>query len=314
MTSVAIIGGNSFLAKSLLSELAHNKNIKLKVWAKENTSLLENAQFYPYNFPEKPILPNQLLACDFVLYLAGAGIQPGKTVSNKILYHLNLFEPINLINYLASNFYKGTFISFGSYFEIGINNRVVNFTEGDILKAHNPPFNEYIISKRLLSKFIYDKVNLNCPVRLLHFILPNIYGEDENPHRLIPYLVKSFYQNSTVHLSTGKQVRQYLYIKDISQFLANLCRQECLVGGVFNLGGTEQVSPRNIVTMIQKEATVRGLATPAIAFATAQRADAEAPYLGLDDSQARQQLGWAPRTTLEEILPFYFEKYARETH
>ena len=309
---IAIIGGRSFLGRHLIAALTNLQDINLAVWQRQPG--YNNTSYHHFDYPLKKVDVQKLQTYRFIFYCAGAGVQPGSHESPGILYGINLFEPIRIINQLIENNYAGTFVSFGSYFEIGINRQAKKHTEEAVIFSRQAPFNEYIISKRLLSRFVFDKTSGAGMMKLMHFILPNIYGEDENPERLIPYLVKSFYQNSTVQLSAGKQVRQYLYIKDISRFLANLCRQECQVGGVFNLGGTQEVSPRDIVAMIQKEATARSLAIPEIAFATAQRADAEAPYLGLDDSKARQQLGWAPRTTLKEILPLYFEQYARETH
>ena len=103
-----------------------------------------------------------------------------------LIYALNVAVPVKICNQLKQTGYKGVFISFGSYFELGENSDDHFFTETELLQSQRRTRSDYSISKRMFSRFISS---VEMPYKTWHFILPTIYGERESAHRLIPYTI-----------------------------------------------------------------------------------------------------------------------------
>jgi len=49
-----------------------------------------------------------------------------------------------------------------------------------------------------------------------------LYGEDEDPRRFVPYLKEKLKNNEIAELTSGKQIRDYLDVKDAGKLIANL--------------------------------------------------------------------------------------------
>lgn len=141
--------------------------------------------------------------------------------------------------------------------------------------------------------------------------LANVYGPgDTNWKRLIPGMIRWTIQGNTpVIRSDGKQVRQYLFIEDaVDAYLALALKmgiEPTLENGqAFNFAPEQKHSVMEVVNEIVKLANVRGFATmkPTIL----DEAQDETPALELDYFQAREQLGWKPKTSFVMGLTYTF--------
>ena len=97
---------------------------------------------------------DEIIQSDMIVYAAGAGIQSNLKESAGLIYTLNVTVPVKICNELKLNGYKGAFISFGSYFEIGENSANHCFTETELLQSQRKVVNDYSVSKRMFSRFI----------------------------------------------------------------------------------------------------------------------------------------------------------------
>lgn len=310
---VGIIGGNSFLGRHIVEQLSSINQISLLVWTRKgNGSSPHNIKYCIFDHPIIPIKTNELLECETIFYCVGSGIQPGRPSTYKELYGLNLFEPIQIINKLQKKEFKGNFISFGSYFEIGINSQKTEYKEDEVMNTGSTPFNEYSITKRLLTKFIASKLKSNPDLNLSHFILPNIYGENENKQRLIPYLVQQIKSGKEIEMGSGDQVRQYLYVNEISIFFKSFLSKNKNLRGIYNLSGNELISIRQIVEQLIDYSKEFSVNIPEVSFNQVMKQDAAAPYLALNGEKSKQELEWHPTTTIADIIPEYFAKNYEE--
>ena len=116
---------------------------------------------------ESQIDYTQLSKSDIIIYASGAGIQNNLNESAYLIYALNVTAPINICNGLRINNYKGIFISFGSYFELGQTTERHAFTEHEVLTSTFKAPNDYTISKRMLSRFI-DGIHMNLLIGILY--------------------------------------------------------------------------------------------------------------------------------------------------
>ena len=223
--NVAIIGSNSFLAKYIILELVAD-NINPVLYGKSPLHEFPSLEFTLFQYPEYPIDYFGLIKFDIIIYTAGAGIQANLNEAPEIIYELNSFIPIRLASMLAANNYKGKFVAFGSYFEIGKEPNEQYYSEDEVVTSLNKVPNHYCVSKRLLSRYLSSSPQT---LNFYHLILPNIYGKGENPQRLIPYLITALQNKEEMKLTRGQQVRQYIHAADVAKTVLNIIKERYLL-------------------------------------------------------------------------------------
>jgi nucleoside-diphosphate-sugar epimerase len=298
--TIAVIGANSFLATYVIRELVQHE-YQLRLYGRRALQPTDAATFTVFDYPNNPLNFEDLLTVDTIIYTAGAGIQSNVPTSNDLIYHVNAFLPINLIQYLQDKEYKGHVITFGSYFEIG-NSLIEKFyTEEEYITNNNTVPNNYCISKRLLSQYISQKVN-GLDFYLTHFVLPNIYGVGENTTRIIPYLVESIKNKKPIHLSSGTQKRQFLHARDAASIIQKVVDEP--KSGIYNLGDSNVLSIKDVVHMVVDEVPDKeGLD---INFGTITKRDVGMQFLALDPNKVERELNWKASISLVEGIREYF--------
>ncbi len=294
---IGIIGAHSFLAQAIIKQLNRDLTHELVLFG--NYSEENDHQKY-YRIPETSLDIKLLSGLDAIIYCAGAGVQSNKKYPKNIIYEVNAFEPIRIMNQLGEVDYAGKFVSFGSYFEIGNYPLEQPLTEEKVLLSEYPVPNDYCLSKRVFSRFIQNESSVNF--RYLHFILPNIYGYGENENRLIPYLAASIKKGVELSLSSGIQVRQYLHVADIASVVADNLEND--ITGTFNLGSREIISVKQLVGEVIK---ISGEEVRPQFGAISQR-DQGMKYLALDFEKASNTLNFEPEISLQEGIKGYFIK------
>lgn len=246
---ISIIGSNSMLASYIINDLIKAEGIELYLFGKniEHLGNLDlNSRFIYFNFPTKDIDLSLLSNSDLIIYCAATGVQSNQTVDNSITYEINAILPIRIINYLEKISFKGKWISFGSYFEIGNNESLQPYTEEEVISSVKEISNHYCSSKRVFTRFISSGfVNIS----FWHFILPTIYGSHEHPHRLIPYIINALKKELPLKLSKGEQIRQYLHCNDIVN-LIKIIKDTNLKSGVYNVAGNDFIKIAGLVNTI----------------------------------------------------------------
>jgi len=241
---------------------------------------------------------NQCLDADLIIYASGAGIQSNLHEDPSIIYNLNVTAPITLINYLKIHGFSGSFITFGSYFEIGANTEDKRWNEKEILHTDMPVPNDYCVSKRMLTRFA-DSISL--PFEYRHFILPTIYAEYESPFRLIPMTVSNLLQGKDNVYTAGEQVRQYIYIDQVIQIVFNAYDAH-IQSGIYNIEGEETFSVKELVKKIY---SFFNESFDKLHFGGIQRADIGMKNLQLDGTILNKHLSQPSKVLLIDILPKY---------
>ena len=96
---------------------------------------------------------------DVIIYTSGLGVQATMHTKDEDIYTINSFIPISLTEQLEVGGFSGKFISFGSYFEIGIENN-------SFAKVAIPPI---IAGKYSLSASVISPCSITFAL-LLNFI------------------------------------------------------------------------------------------------------------------------------------------------
>ena len=255
-------------------------------------------KFIEINLMDRDLDCTTMLDSDVIVYAIGAGIQSNLKEGAELVFALNVTAPVNICNKLKTLDYKGAFVTFGSYFELGETDLKRPATEEDIIKSDATAPTDYVVSKRMLTRFV---TSYKHDFTHWHFILPTIYGPGENPKRLIPYTINAIRSNEELHFTSGEQVRQYLYVGDVAKLLhaAYIGR---ISSGVYNIAGTETISVRQLVKMICE---VNGKKYDDIYFGKMLRSDVGMKYLALDGKRMHASIGFSPNTKIDDQIRLY---------
>lgn len=305
---IALIGSTAFLAKTILHQFTPNTYEWLLCSRKRPTILPPFASWCLYNAPALPLPIEQLMQCSVIYYCAGAGIQPKHNDNETLIYQLNVFEPILLLQELAAQGYTGKVVTFGSYFEIGDQMDTQPYTEQQLATHQNPLPNTYCRSKNLLTRFA-DNFLLE-PERLSfswqHFILTNIYGVGENPQRLLPYIVQNIINSAPLKFTAGVQQRQYTHVRDVVAFLEQVLENP--TSGVFNLTDPTVRSVRSVIDIVLTLGKEYFGPLPSTTFGTVNKRDERMKYLALDMQLTQKCFTFESRISLEEGIREYFPR------
>jgi nucleoside-diphosphate-sugar epimerase len=232
------------------------------------------------------------------VYAIGAGIQANLKEGFNLIYNLNVTAPVTICNKLKELDYKGVVVTFGSYFEMGETKEEKFFTEGDVLSSTASAPSDYVVSKRMLSRFV---TSYKHEFTHWHFIIPTIYGAGENPKRLIPYVVNAIKNNEELHFTAGDQTRQYLHVSEIPRFL-ELAYERKLPSGMYNIEGKETLTVKNLVALIH---SALGREVPEGCFGSVQRSDVGMKYLALNGKKLSSLINYSSSIGIDDSISTY---------
>ena len=294
---IAIIGTNGFLSATI-AKYAIERGWSLDMYGLEKPIHHTYCHFYSIDLMQGDIDVEELCKSDIIVYAVGAGIQSNLNESAELIYALNVNAPVRICNALKQAGYKGVFVTFGSYFELGEADLHRPATEDDIINAGAPAPTDYVVSKRMLTRFV---TSYKHEFKHWHFILPTIYGPGENPKRLIPYTINAMRNGEDLHFTSGEQVRQYLYVGEVARVLEN-AYMHSLPSGVYNMEGNEVLSVRDLVGIIQDSFNKQ---MNEDCFGEVQRSDTSMKYLALGGKKLSSAINWKPNTSLREEISKY---------
>ena len=281
---ISILGTNGFLSTAI-AQYANEAGWNLDMYGLDEPRSHKYDNFYKVNLMDTALDCSGLLASEIIIYAIGAGIQSNLKEGNDLIYNLNVTVPVRICNALKAAGYRGKFITFGSIFEMGETTEERFFTEEDIQTSLAVAPNDYTVSKRMLTRFISSYKH---EFTHWHFIIPTIYGESENPKRLIPYTINAIKNGEELHFTAGDQTRQYIHVSEVPRII-DMAYKKNIPSGIYNIQGKETITVKEIVTLIHK---VLGKQVAEGCFGSAQRADVGMKYLALDGSKLKSAINF----------------------
>lgn len=294
---VTILGTNGFLSRAI-AVYCNGKGYPVNMYGLDEPKGHSFDAFHKVNLMTEELDYDDLIKSDIIVYAIGAGIQSNLKEGNDLIYNLNVTAPVKICNALKTAGYKGCFITFGSVFEMGVTHEKRFFNETDVLTSVCPAPNDYTVSKRMLSRFVDSYKH---DFTHWHFFIPTIYGENENPLRLIPYTINAIRNNEPLHFTAGDQTRQYIYVGEVPAMI-DLAYGKQLPSGIYNIQGKDTLTVREIVTAIHKHF---GKDVPDDCFGSAKRADVGMKYLALDGSKLKSSIGFEATISLTDVIDRY---------
>ena len=294
---VTILGTNGFLSRAI-AIYCNGHSYPVNMYGLEEPKGHAYDTFHHINLMSEEPDYADLVQSDIIVYASGAGIQSNLKEGNDLIYKLNVTAPVRICNELKIAGYKGCFITFGSVFEMGETKEERFFTETDVLTSTCPAPNDYTVSKRMLSRFVDSYKH---DFTHWHFFIPTIYGETENPLRLIPYTINAIRNNDPLHFTAGDQTRQYVYVDEVPRMI-DLAYSKRLPSGVYNIQGKDTFTVREIVTIIHQHF---GKEVPQDCFGSAQRTDVGMKYLALDGTKLKDATGFEAMIGITDVIDEY---------
>ena len=296
---ISILGTNGFLS-SAIAKFANKEGWTLNMYGLEEPTGHKYDAFYKINLMDSDLDCSSLLDSNIITYAIGAGIQANLKEGFNLIYNLNVTVPVTICNKLKELDYRGCFVTFGSYFEMGETKESRFFTEKDILTSTCPAPNDYTVSKRMLSKFV---ASYKHDFTHWHFYIPTIYGAGENPKRLIPYVINAIRNGEDLHFTAGDQTRQYVHVNEVPRILA-MAYYKNLPSGLYNIEGKETLTVKEIVSLIHN---AMGKEMPEGCFGSVQRADVGMKFLALDGSKLNKYIGFLANKQIENSIMEYIK-------
>lgn len=301
---IAIIGANGMLSVALTKYFYGRPDTTVDVYGLDEPQGYACDSFTKVNLVTQTLDYEEVAAADVVIYASGAGVQAALSTPSLLMYQLNVNAPIAITLGLKKAGFKGTYISFGSYMEIGINDEEGRaFNEDEVVCSTLPVSNDYALSKRLYGRYMRD---FKADFTFYHFILPNMFSEDDlKPGtRLVPYTLQ-YLQDYCAGMnpdapsfSAGTQTRQFITLEEMiltvdKAIIANI------PSGIYCIGGGEYLSIRNL---IERLFAIYNVPCKNEYFGKSVRRDGDIKSLCLDGSKLKREILSLPNSKIEEIF------------
>lgn len=302
--NVAIIGSNGMLSMALTKYFYAQPDTIVDVYGLDAPKEYECTNFYQINLLKDKLDYDKLVKADVIVYASGAGVQAALKTDSSLMYALNVNVPVEMTIKLKKHGYKGTYVSFGSYMEIGLNNVDGKaFDEDDVICSPLPVTNDYALSKRLYGRYMKDLI---ADYTHLHFILPNMFSEDDlKPGtRLVPYVLKYLQDykagrpTETPSFSAGTQTRQYITLEEVMVVLSKALDKH-ITSGIYCIGGGEFFSIRNLIERLFK---LYDVPCKDEYFGKEVRRDGDIKSLRIKGNKLNEAIGFLPNQTVENIF------------
>ena len=241
---ILIVGGTGFIGFHLSKSLIKSNFIysisrqNPKKIRKVNGVKYISCDIYKKNNLKKKL---KSLKFDYVINLGG-----NIDHSNKMqTLNSHFFGCKNLVDYFKNKNLK-LFIQIGSSLEYG-KKKPPHF---EFTKCF--PNAHYGKSKLRSTKYIL-KCNKKKPFSFVILRLYQIYGPNQSVNRLIPIIISSCLKNKKFDCSSGKQVRDFLYIDDLIILLHKIINSKTKLKGIFNVGSGKPIQVKKIINLIRKK-------------------------------------------------------------
>lgn len=301
---IAIIGANGMLSVALTKYFYGRSDTTVVVYGLDEPQGYACDSFTQVNLVSQTLNYDVVATSDVVIYASGAGVQAALSTPSLLMYQLNVNAPIAITLGLKKAGFKGTYVSFGSYMEIGINDEEGKaFNEDDVVCSKLPVSNDYALSKRLYGRYMRD---FQADYTPYHFILPNMFSEDDlKPGtRLVPYTLQYLQdycagkKPEAPKFSAGTQTRQFITLEEMIQTVDSAIIAK-IPSGLYCIGGGEYLSIRNL---IERLFAIYDVPCRDEYFGQSVRRDGDIKSLKLNGAKLFNALGHQPDKSIEDIF------------
>ena len=295
--TVLVTGGAGFIGANLTHELLQRYDVDVHIVNEPGsslwrlTSVLDRLTIHEISLTNTVAIKSLVSSVkpQEIYHLAAYGGSPNQ-LDQQLIFDVNFTGTINLLNACKKVGFE-VFINTGSSSEYGKRDCVMS--ESIALE----PISDYAVAKAAATHFcLKEALFNNLPI---YTIRPfSVYGNYEMPSRLIPTVLVNALIDTPLNLASPTNVRDYIYIKDMTSLYHTVALQRPGNAFVFNGGTGIQSSTADVIStteyIIKRKLEINwGSAASRPWEPTSWRADI---------SLAESVLNWKPQYNLKQGL------------
>ena len=249
---ILITGGTGFIGSNLI-HFFHKKGYNVTTTMKPQSNpwrisnLLTDIASFKLDITNRDKVKDVFVSFkpDIVINTIAYGGYHFETDLARIL-NINFNGVVNIVeSYVNSS--AELLINTGSSSEYGFKDHPMS--ELDILE----PLGPYAVSKAAATLYSRSR-SIESNRKIVTLRLFSAYGEFEEAHRLIPYLIYSSINEKAVRLNDPNKVRDFIYVRDICEAYDSMIKrgEKASFGEIFNIGSGKESSVGEVVNLIEK--------------------------------------------------------------
>ena len=296
---VLVTGGSGFIGSHVVDKLRDN-GVNVRVYDSITPNYRNDIEYYQGSILDYESLCFAVSGVDAVMHLAAVADVKGVLENPHYSESINVRGTINVLEAARTSGVKR--VIYGSttwvYSEASSDSDEVN--ESTLLHA---PTHLYTATKLTGEYYCqsYSKL-FSIETTILRYGIP--YGPRARDGAVIPIFVKKALNRETLTIvGDGFQFRKFVYVEDLAEGNV-LALQSIGKNKIYNLDGNEKITIKKLVDLLKEL-----LDNVKIEYKPSRHGD----FSGKDVSSelAKKELGWEPKTGLEEGLKKYINWYKK---
>lgn len=291
--NILLTGATGFIGKSLVEKLVEKNYIIHCLVRSTNKNFSALSKFPQINLVfiesfEQNELKIKLanLELDTVFNLAAYGVSQADRNHN-LMIEGNISLLVNLLLAVQNHNIK-------KFIHIGTCSEYAPIQHGHSITEAHPLQPQALYGAAKVAASLYGQIlakQFNIPFITLRLF--NIYGPGEALERLLPYTIYQLHNNQTVELTGGEQIRDWLYIDDVTDaLLAAIDNNQITNQTTYNICSNQPYSIRNLVGIAVEYLQKNG--SLLLWGKKPYRLD-ETMWLVGNNTRFRETTGWAPK-------------------
>ena len=247
---IGILGANGFVGKELSDKLSQIKNVDLYLFSRKfNKEKHDLSKCYPFDI-QKDLnnIPQELYQLDIIYYLISDTIPASswgdvnEDIQHNLVPFVNLIEKLKLGNLKKIIFTSSAGTVYGTSKNKLDENSLTN------------PYSPYGISKLTCEKYL-NYFNQKNGIAFEIFRISNIYGPGQNTKKglgIINTILENHIDSKPTEIyGNGEAVRNYIYIDDVINILAQSISNDIHESYMLNLASNDNISIHELIFCIE---------------------------------------------------------------
>jgi UDP-glucose 4-epimerase len=252
MLKVLILGANGFIGKHLVEELSVKENVEITVFGRTaGKDFNGEVRVLEGNFENAEDLQKALANQDIVYHLISQTLPSSSWDKTLFEIEKNLIPTLKLIDFAAACGVKKICFASSGGTVYGQQEKENSANE----ESPTAPFSPHGIIKRTIESFLHYAF-FNHQINYDIYRISNVYGEGQDTRKGLGFIntaLENIVRNQPVVIfGDGKNLRDYIYVKDAARLLSLSVTKKTEDSGIYNVSSNRSISLNELVRLIKE--------------------------------------------------------------